>query len=86
MAFSPPEYCRLFAQKKAYQGGSRVPQEPPPSYAPGKSKSTKGNFSGGGQNSLLSLLLGDPCSKEEKKLLCEQNVEFNAIKKIMSFV
>ena len=21
MAFSPPEYCRLFAQKKAYQGG-----------------------------------------------------------------
>ena len=89
MAFSPPEYCRLFAQKKAYQGGSRAPQEPPPpppSYAPGKSKSTKGNFSGGGQNSLLSLLLGDPCSKEEKKLVREQNVEFNAMKKIMSFV
>jgi len=21
MVFSPPEYCRLFAQKKAYQGG-----------------------------------------------------------------
>ena len=21
MAFSPPEYCRLFARKKAYQGG-----------------------------------------------------------------
>ena len=21
MAFPPPEYCRLFAQKKAYQGG-----------------------------------------------------------------
>ena len=21
MAFSPPEYCRLFAQKKAYQRG-----------------------------------------------------------------
>ena len=33
----------------------------------GKSKSTKGNFSGGGQNGLLSLFLGDPCSKEEKK-------------------
>ena len=32
MAFSPPEYCRLFAQKKAYQGGSRAPQDPP-SYA-----------------------------------------------------
>ena len=25
MAFSPPEYCRLFAQKKAYQGGVRTP-------------------------------------------------------------
>ena len=38
MAFSPPEYCRLFAQKKAYQGGrggSRAPQDPP-SYAPEK--------------------------------------------------
>ena len=34
MAFSPPEYCRLFAQKKAYQGGSRVPQEPPPPAMP----------------------------------------------------
>ena len=37
MAFSPPEYCRLFAQNKAYQGGSRAPQDtppPPPSYAP----------------------------------------------------
>ena len=34
MAFSPPEYCRLFAQKKAYEGGgSRAPQDPP-SYAP----------------------------------------------------
>ena len=34
MAFSPPEYCRLFAQKKAYQGG--VTGTPgPPSYAPG---------------------------------------------------
>ena len=37
MAFSPLEYCRLFAQKKAYQGGrgghghSRTP---PTSYAP----------------------------------------------------
>ena len=31
MAFSPPEYCRLFAQKKACQGGggSRAPQDPP---------------------------------------------------------
>ena len=33
MAFSPPEYCTLFAQKKAYQGGSRAPQHPP-SYVP----------------------------------------------------
>ena len=33
MVFSPPEYCRLFAQKKAYQGGSRALQDPP-SYAP----------------------------------------------------
>ena len=34
MAFSPPEYCRLFAQKKAYQGG--VTGTPgPPSYTPG---------------------------------------------------
>ena len=86
MAFSPPEYCRLFAQKKAYWGGVTGTPGTPPSYAPGKSKSTKGNFSGGGQNSLLSLLLGDPCSKEEKKLVREQNVEFNAMKKIMSFV
>ena len=32
MAFSLPEYFRLFAQKKAYQGGggSRAPQPPPP--------------------------------------------------------
>ena len=29
MTISPPEYCRLFAQKKAYQGGSRAPQDPP---------------------------------------------------------
>ena len=37
MAFSPPEYCRLFAQKKAYQGGvTGTPgPPPPPSYAPG---------------------------------------------------
>ena len=34
MAFSPPEYCRLFAQKKAYQGGSRAPQDPPPLATP----------------------------------------------------
>ena len=38
MAFSPPEYCGFFAQKKAYQGGSRAPPDPPPppspSYAP----------------------------------------------------
>ena len=41
-AFSPPEYCRLFAQKKAYQGGSRAPQDPPPplppNYAPARYK------------------------------------------------
>ena len=36
MAFLPPEYCRLFAQKKAYQGGT--PGPPPPSYAPGLKK------------------------------------------------
>ena len=31
MAFSPPEYCRLFAQKKAYQGGwgTGTPGPPP---------------------------------------------------------
>ena len=36
MAFSPPEYCRLFAQKKAYQGGGGGHGHPrtPPSYAP----------------------------------------------------
>ena len=34
MAFSPPEYCRLFAQKKAYQGGVTGTKDPPPSYAP----------------------------------------------------
>ena len=27
---SPPEYCRLFAQKKAYQGGVTGPPGPPP--------------------------------------------------------
>ena len=38
MAFSPPEYCRLFAQKKAYQGGvTGTPGPSPlPSYAPGE--------------------------------------------------
>ena len=38
MAFSPPEYCRLFAQKKAYQEGvtgTPGPPPPSPSYAPG---------------------------------------------------
>ena len=33
MAFSPPEYCRLFAQTKAYQGGvtgTPGPTPPPP--------------------------------------------------------
>ena len=31
MAFSPPEYCRLFAQKKAYQGGvTGTPGPSPP--------------------------------------------------------
>ena len=29
MAFSPPEYCRLFAQKKAYQGGVTGTPGPP---------------------------------------------------------
>ena len=32
--FSPPEYCRLFAQKKAYQGGGHGHPRTPPSYAP----------------------------------------------------
>ena len=35
MAFLPPEYCRLFAQKKAYQGGH---PRTPPSYVPGLKK------------------------------------------------
>ena len=29
MAFSPPKYCRLFAQKKAYQGGVTGTPGPP---------------------------------------------------------
>ena len=29
MAFPPPEYCRLFAQKKAYQGGVTGTPGPP---------------------------------------------------------
>ena len=29
MAFSPPEYFRLFAQEKAYQGGVTGTPEPP---------------------------------------------------------
>ena len=29
MAFSPPEYCRLFAQKKAYQVGVTGTPGPP---------------------------------------------------------
>ena len=29
MAFSPPEYYRLFAQKKAYEGGHGDPRTPP---------------------------------------------------------
>ena len=33
MAFSPPEYWRLFAQKKAYQGGVKGTQDPPPPLA-----------------------------------------------------
>ena len=34
MAFSPPEYCRLFAQEKAYQGGvTSTPGPPPPAWA-----------------------------------------------------
>ena len=40
MAFAPPEYCRLFTEKKAYQAGvTDTPGPPPPlpraSYAPG---------------------------------------------------
>ena len=34
MAFSPPEHCRLFAQKKAYKGGVTGTSGPPSSYAP----------------------------------------------------
>ena len=34
MAFSPPEYCRLFVLKKAYQGGVTGTPGPPTSYAP----------------------------------------------------
>ena len=34
MAFSPPEYCRLFAQKKAYQGGEGGAPGAPPGFAP----------------------------------------------------
>ena len=30
MAFSPPEYCMLFAQKKAYEGGGGVSGTPGP--------------------------------------------------------
>ena len=29
MAFSPPEYCRLFAQRRPTKGGSRAPQDLP---------------------------------------------------------
>ena len=38
MAFSPPEYCRLFSHKKAYQGGVTGTPGPPSSYAPVLSK------------------------------------------------
>ena len=35
MAFSPPEYCMLFAQKKTYQGGvTGTPGPPPPLATP----------------------------------------------------
>ena len=34
MAFSLPEYCRLFAQKKAYQGGVTGTPGPPPLATP----------------------------------------------------
>ena len=40
-AFSPPEYCRLFAQKKAYQGGVTGTPGPPPSYAPDLARSER---------------------------------------------
>ena len=43
MAFSLPEYCRLFALTKAYQGGSRAPQDPPPPVATPLSKETMCN-------------------------------------------
>ena len=55
MAFSPPEYCRLFAQKKAYQGRVTGTQDPP-SYAPVKNVnynrlqlSPEGEVNSGGQ-------------------------------------
>ena len=34
MAFSPPKYCRLFAQKKAYQGGGVTGTPGPPKLRP----------------------------------------------------
>ena len=47
MAFSPAEYCRLFAEKKAYQGGHGHPKTPlaTPLYILGSGKRTIGDFS-----------------------------------------
>ena len=59
MAFSPPEYCRLFAQKKAYQGGvtgTPGPPPPPPSYAPEVSRQ-KYKGKGISASKVLALLL-----------------------------
>ena len=45
MAFSPPEYFRLFAQKKAYQGGGGgVKGTPGPLLATPLSKYVNVNF------------------------------------------
>ena len=69
MAFSPPEYCRLFAQKKAYQRGvTGTPGPPPPSsYAP--DKQTKG------------LQLASLLSEEEKELLPKGDVTRNDLQR-----
>ena len=68
MAFSPPEYCRLFAQKKAYQRGvTGTPGPPPPSYAP--DKQTKG------------LRLASLLSEEENEVLPKGDVTRNDLQR-----
>ena len=68
MAFSPPEYCRLFAKKKAYQRGvTGTPGPPPPSYA--RDKQTKG------------LRLASLLSEEEKELLPKGDVTRNDLQR-----